>query len=48
MVMQQWLLHKSMKRKRRQTRIRTNAAGRLKQQRVRKLRVQHLLKESSS
>uniref|UniRef100_A0A915Q0E0 Uncharacterized protein n=1 Tax=Setaria digitata TaxID=48799 RepID=A0A915Q0E0_9BILA len=35
-------------RKRRQIRMRTNAAGRWKQQRVRKLRLQHLLKESSS
>lgn len=48
MAVQQWTLHESKKRKRRQTRVRTNVAGRLKQQRVRKLRVQHMLKESSS
>uniref|UniRef100_A0A0R3S7E2 Uncharacterized protein n=1 Tax=Elaeophora elaphi TaxID=1147741 RepID=A0A0R3S7E2_9BILA len=48
MAVQQWMLLGSKKRKRRQIRMRTNAVGRWKQQRVRKLRVQHLLKESSA
>ncbi|VDN02787.1 unnamed protein product [Thelazia callipaeda] len=47
MVMSKWsLLERN--RKPRQIRMRTNAAGRQKQQRVRKLRLQHLLKESTS
>uniref|UniRef100_A0A8R1XL13 Uncharacterized protein n=1 Tax=Onchocerca volvulus TaxID=6282 RepID=A0A8R1XL13_ONCVO len=49
MIMRQsLLLENTRRRRRRQMRTRTNAAGRLKEQRVRKLRVQHLLKESSS
>ncbi|EFO22636.1 hypothetical protein LOAG_05852 [Loa loa] len=48
MASQQWILVGSKQRQRRQIRMRTNAAGRLKQERIRKLRVQRLLKESSS
>lgn len=48
MAIYQWMLAESKRRKRRQTRLRTNAVGRWKQQRVRKLRVQRLLKESAT
>ncbi|VDK80339.1 unnamed protein product [Litomosoides sigmodontis] len=40
MALHQWMLAEGKTRKRRQIRLRTNAAGRWKQQRVRKLRVQ--------
>ncbi|CAG9536679.1 unnamed protein product [Cercopithifilaria johnstoni] len=48
MAIRYWMLYENKKRQRRQIRMRGNAVGRWKEQRVRKLRVQRLLKESSS